>query len=51
MIHPVTGKTVLSYKKLMNDLATAEGWQAAFGMDFGGMVQGDNKTGQKILMQ
>ena len=22
-------------------------WQTAFGKDFGGMTQGDNKTGQK----
>ena len=31
----------------MNDPAMAEVWQTAFGEDFGGMVQGDNKTGQK----
>ena len=47
MVHPMTGKTILSYKKLMNDPATAEVWQTAFGKDFGGMAQGDNKTGQK----
>ena len=32
---------------MMNYPATAEVWQTAFGKDFGGMVQGDNKTGQK----
>jgi hypothetical protein len=47
MVHPVTGKTISSYKKLMHDPATAEVWQTAFGKDFGGMAQGDNKTGQK----
>jgi hypothetical protein len=47
MVHPITGKTISSYKKLMNDPATAEVWQTAFGKDFGGMAQGDNKTGQK----
>ena len=47
MVHLMTGKTILSYKKMMNDLATAEVWQTAFGKDFGGMAQGDNKTGQK----
>ena len=47
MVHPVTGETILSYKKLMNDPATAKVWQTAFGKDFGGMAQGDNKTGQK----
>ena len=31
----------------MNDQETAEVWQTAFGKDFGGMAQGDNKTGQK----
>jgi hypothetical protein len=47
MVHPVTGETISSYKKLMNDPARAEVWQSAFGKDFGGMAQGDNKTGQK----
>jgi hypothetical protein len=47
MVYPVTGETISSYKKLMNDPATAEVWQTAFGKDFGGMCQGDNKTGQK----
>ncbi len=46
MVHPVTGATISSYKKLMKDPATAEVWQTAFGKDFGGMCQGDNKTGQ-----
>jgi hypothetical protein len=47
MVHPVTRKTISSYHKLMNDLATAEIWQTAFQKDFGGMAQGDNKTRQK----
>jgi hypothetical protein len=47
MIHPTTGETITSYKKLMHNPATMEIWQTAFGKDFGGMVQGDNKTGQK----
>ncbi len=47
MVHPITGKTISSYKKLMNDPATAEVWQTAFGKDFSGMAQGCNKTGQK----
>ena len=47
MVHPITSKTISSYKKLMNDPATAEVWQTAFGKDFGGMAHGDNKTGQK----
>jgi hypothetical protein len=47
MVHPVTGKTISSYQKLMHDSATAEIWQMAFGKDFGGMAQGNLKTGQK----
>ena len=47
MVHPVTGETISSYKKMMNDPATTEVWQTACGKDFGGMVQGDNKTSQK----
>ena len=47
MVHPITGETISSYKKLMHDPATAETWQTAFGKDFGGMTQGDNKTGQE----
>ncbi len=31
----------------MHDPATAKTWQTAFGTDFGGMAQGDNKTGQQ----
>ncbi len=30
----------------MQDPATAETWMTAFGKDFGGMCQGDDKTGQ-----
>ncbi len=48
MVHPVTGKTISSYKRLMNNPTTAEMWQTAFGKDFSGMAQGeDRKTGQK----
>ena len=47
MTHPVTGELITSYRKLMNDPATAETWQTAFGKDFGCMAQGDSKTGQK----
>jgi hypothetical protein len=47
MVPPVTGETISSYKKLMHNPATSEVWQTAFGKDFGGMAQGDNKTGQK----
>jgi hypothetical protein len=45
--NPTTGEMITSYKRLMNDPKTAEIWKMAFGKDFGGMAQGDNKTGQK----
>ena len=47
MVHPTTGETISSYKRLMNDPETAEVWQTAFGKDFGGMAQAENKTGQQ----
>ncbi len=47
MVHPVTGCTISSYKKLMHNPATAKVWQTAFGKDFGGMAQGCNETCQK----
>jgi hypothetical protein len=31
----------------MHDPTMADTWQMVFGKDFGGMVQGDLKTGQK----
>ncbi len=47
MVHPITGKTISSYNRLMKDPNTAETWQMAFSKDFGGMAQGNQKTGQK----
>ena len=47
MVHSITGEAISSYTNLMNNPATSEVRQTAFGKDFGGMVQGDNKTGQK----
>jgi hypothetical protein len=32
---------------MIHNPATAEIWQTAFGKDFDGMAQGDNKTGKK----
>ncbi len=40
MVHPITGETISSYKKLMNNPTTAEVWRTAFG-------KGCNKMGQK----
>jgi hypothetical protein len=47
----MTGEILSSYKRLMHNPATAEVWQTAFGKDFGGMAQGDNKTDRKELIQ
>jgi hypothetical protein len=47
MVHPTRGKTITSYKKLMNDPEMAKVWQTVFGKDFGWMAQGDKKTGQR----
>ncbi len=47
MIHPATGETITSYRKLMNNQATWVTWITVFGKDFGSMCQGDNKTGRK----
>ncbi len=47
MVHPTTGEIITIYKKLMHDPAMRDIWQTAFGKDFGGMAQGDNKTGQQ----
>jgi hypothetical protein len=46
MIHPMTGETITSCEKMMNNPAMMEIWQTAFGKDFGSMAQGDNKMGQ-----
>jgi hypothetical protein len=35
MVHPITGRTISSYKKLMHDPATAEVWQTALGKILG----------------
>ncbi len=47
MVHPTTGETISSYKRLMNNPVTANTRQIAFGKDVGSMCQGDNKTGAK----
>jgi hypothetical protein len=47
MAHPITGEHITSYHKLMLDPATSEVWMTAFGKDYGGMCQGNNKTKTK----
>ena len=41
------GETITNYKQLMHDPQTANIWQMMLGKDFGGITQGDDKTGQK----
>jgi hypothetical protein len=47
MVHPTTGKTISSYKQLMNNPFTANMWQTALEKDFGSMCQGNTKCEQK----
>ena len=44
VVHPITGETITSYKKLANNPATKEIWQTGFGKEWGHMAQGNNKT-------
>jgi hypothetical protein len=44
MVHPITGKHITSYQKLMQDPATFDVWMHAFGKDFGRMAQGNTNT-------
>ncbi len=46
ILHRSHWRAISSYKCLMHDPTTSEVWQTAFGKDFGGMAQGDKKTGQ-----
>ena len=47
VIHPTTGKIISKYKELANDPEMCEVWMTAFGKEFGGLAQGDNRTGEK----
>ena len=47
VVHPVTGETITSYKKLADDPITRSTWTTGYGQEFGRMAQGDEKTGTK----
>lgn len=47
VVHPVTGETITSYKKLMNDSVLGETWRRGLGKEFGNLCQGDDLTGEK----
>merc|ERR1711966_341571 len=45
VVHPETGETITSYRKLAKDAVTKETWTTGFGKEFGNLAQGDDKTG------
>jgi hypothetical protein len=42
--HPVMGKSITKYNKLIADPITRQVWSRAFGKEFGNLAQGDNIT-------
>jgi hypothetical protein len=44
VVHPTTGETITSYKKLIACPLLREVWSTAFGKEFGNLAQGDNKN-------
>lgn len=49
VVHPETGETITSYKKLANDPRMNKIWMTGFGKQFGNLVQGGDKTGTPEL--
>eukprot|EP00804_Cyclotella_cryptica_P009932 CCRYP_017361-RA/>CCRYP_017361-RA protein AED:0.34 eAED:0.36 QI:0/0/0/1/0.5/0.33/3/0/441 len=47
VVHPTTGGTITSYKKLIACPLLWDVWTTAFGKEFGNLAQGDRKTGEK----
>ena len=47
VVHPVTGETIQSYKKLSQDEVLGPTWRRGFGKEFGNLCQGDDLTGEK----
>ncbi len=47
VVHPVTGETITSYKKLAHDDVLGDTWRRGFGKEFGNLCQGDDLTGEK----
>ncbi len=43
-MHPITGESITTYKKLIADPLTATTWARAFGKEFGNLAQGDAET-------
>eukprot|EP00804_Cyclotella_cryptica_P014738 CCRYP_021242-RA/>CCRYP_021242-RA protein AED:0.23 eAED:0.23 QI:0/0/0/1/1/1/2/0/599 len=49
VVHPTTGETMTSYKKLIACPLLRDVWTTAFGKEFGILAQGDRKTAQYNL--
>jgi hypothetical protein len=47
VVHPTTGETITSYKKLIACPFLREVLSTTFGKEFGNLAQGDNKTGER----
>ena len=47
VIPPTSGTIISKYKELANNQETREVWISAFGKEFGGLTQGDNRMGGK----
>jgi hypothetical protein len=47
MVHPITGETISSYKRLMKDPTTAKAWQMAFGKNLVEWHRALKKQGKK----
>ena len=45
VIHPTTGEIITSYKKLVKDPTLRDVWETGFGKEWGGLTQGDKRTG------
>ncbi|KAL7500917.1 hypothetical protein ACHAWT_008970 [Skeletonema menzelii] len=45
--HPITGKAMKKYAEVIKCEELRETWETAFGKEFGGLAQGDDRTGQK----
>ena len=45
VIHPTTGKLITKYSELASDPKMREIWTTSFGKEWGGLAQGDDKTG------
>ena len=45
VIHPTTGEIITSYKRLFNNPKLRNVWETSFGKEWGGLAQGDKRTG------